>query len=281
MAWSIFTDGGGDNVAVAWAQQFLSKINAPVTPGNTEFVYQWEKSEGGGGKYNPLNTGGVYGHPELTTTGEQYGGGANDFASWDAGLIGSAINVQTPGPDNYPGIVTALRNNDPSGARQALWSSGWAASHYGYGSNWSNAALPGSSGNVIPPSFFSGNGTDVSSRKGVDCSLVGLPGSAMYNGCVAANKVAGQDEHGNPLPGGKPKSGSGSGSGSDAYSIAGVTILSKSQARAVVGAAILIGGGALMTLGILALMKSAAVQTGAATTVQQLPIIGRAARRFS
>lgn len=275
MAWSIFTDGGGDNVAVAWAQQLLTKLGAPVTPGNTEFVYQWEKSEGGGGRYNPLNTGGVYGHPELTTTGEQYGGGANDFASWDAGLTGSAINIQTPGPDNYPAIVTALRNNDPAGARRALWNSGWAASHYGYGSNWSNASLPGSSGNVVPPSYFS----DTGAKKGVDCSLVGLPGSAMYNSCVAANKLIGQDAHGNPLP-----SGSTGGSTSDknsAYSIAGVTIISKTQARAVVGTGILIVGGAIMTLGVLALMKSAAVQSGAVQTVKQLPIIGRAAGRFT
>lgn len=280
MAWSIFTDGGGDNVAVSWAQQFLSMINAPVTPGNTEFVYQWEKSEGGGGKYNPLNTGGVYGHPELTTTGEQYGGGANDFASWHAGLLGSAINVQTPGPDNYPAIVSALRNNDPAGARQALWHSGWAASHYGYGSNWSNASLPGSSGNVIPPSYFSGgDGTGTNVSKGVDCSLVGLPGSAMYNACVAANKSAGQDAHGNPLPGGKPKSGTGSDNA--IFSLGGVTILTKTQARAVIGAGILIGGSAVMTLGVLALMKSAAVQTGAITTAQQLPILGRVARRVT
>lgn len=274
MAWSIFTDGGGDNVAVAWAQQFLTMLNAPVTPGNTEFVYQWEKSEGGGGKYNPLNTGGVYGHPELTTTGEQYGGGANDFASWHAGLQGSVINVETPGPDNYPAIVTALRNNDPVGARQALWNSGWAASHYGHGSNWSNAALPGSSGNVVPPSMFS----DTGAKKGVDCSLVGLPGSAMYNACVAANKVAGQDAHGNPLPG---STGGSTSDKNSAYSIGGVTIISKTQARAVVGSGILIIGGVLMTLGVLALMKSAAVQTGAISTAQNLPIIGRVARRVT
>jgi hypothetical protein len=270
MAWSIFTDGGGNDVAVAWAQQFLTKINAPVTPGNTEFVYQWMKSEGGGGKYNPLNTGSVYNRPDLTTTGSQYGGGANDFASWDAGLIGSAINVQTPGPDNYPAIVNALRSDNPAGARQALWSSGWAASHYGYGTNWSNAALPGSSGNVIPASYFSSSATG----KGVDCTLVWPASSAMYKACVAANKVAGQDEHGNPLPGGAPKSGA----SSDVISIGGITILTKSQARAVIGAGVLVSGGILMTLGFLALMKSVSAQTGAGRVVTELPVIGRGVR---
>ena len=269
MAWSIFTDGGGDNVAVAWAQQLLTKLGVPVTPGNTEFIYQWEKSEGGGGKYNPLNTGSVYGHPELTTTGSQYGGGANDFASWDAGLIGSAINIQTPGPDNYPAIVTALKNNDPAGARQALWNSGWAASHYGYGSNWSNAALPGSSGNVVPPTFFSGGTTGTNVSKGIDCTLLS---GHMRDACIAANKAAGQDEHGNPLPG--SQGGSGSGSGESEFSIAGVTILSKTQARAVIGGGLLLIGGAVFTVGILALMKSV---TGR-TVGSSIPVAGKMLR---
>lgn len=268
MAWSIFTDGGGDNVAVAWAQQLLTKLGAPVTPGNTEFVYQWEKSEGGGGKYNPLNTGGVYGHPELTTTGEQYGGGANDFASWDAGLIGSAINIQTPGPDNYPAIVTALRNNDPAGARRALWNSGWAASHYGYGTNWSDAPLPGNSTNVVPPTFFSGSGdgTGTNVSKGIDCTL--LYGHAR-DACIAANKVAGQDEHGNPLPG-SSKNGS---SDNALWSIGSFTIVTKTQARAVVGASLLIIGGALVTVGVLALMKN--VTDKGLVIGRQIPVAGK------
>lgn len=267
MAWSIFQQGGGDSVAVSWAQQLLTKLGVPVTPGNTEFIYQWEKSEGGGGAYNPLNTGSVYNHPELTTTGSQYGGGANDFASWDAGLTGSAINIQTPGPDNYPAIITALKNNDPTAARQALWNSGWAASHYGYGSNWSDAALPGSSGNVVPPSFFSGGTTGTSVSKGIDCTL--LPSASVRNACIAANKVAGQDEHGNPLPGGSPSTGS----GNAIFSIGGVTILSKTQARAVIGAGLLLVGGTIMTVGILALMRGT-INAGQ-NLAREIPLAGR------
>lgn len=267
MAWSIFREGGGDNVAVAWAQQLLTKLGAPVTPGNTEFVYQWEKSEGGGGKFNPLNTGGVYGHPELTTTGTQYGGGANDYASWNAGLVGSAINIQTPGPDNYPAIIAALKRNDPVGARQALWRSGWAASHYGYGSNWSNAPLPGSSGNAIPPSYFTGStGSNVS--KGVDCYLYT---GHLRDACIAANKVAGQDEHGNPLPGGPPAS-----SSNNLFSIGGLSILSKTQARAVIGGGLLLIGGTVMTVGILALMRG--VITTGQNIGKNIPVAGRVLR---
>lgn len=280
MAWSIFQQGGGDNVAVAWAQQLLTKLGVPVTPGNTEFIYQWEKSEGGGGAYNPLNTGGVYGHPELTTTGSQYGGGANDFASWDAGLVGSAINIQTPGPDNYPAIVTALRNNDPASARQALWNSGWAASHYGYGSNWSNATLPGNTSNVIPPSFFNastGGSGSTATGHGVDCGPLKIPSlgadNKIYDTCVAANKRAGYDASGNPIPGGSTQ---GSTSNSDALSIAGITILSKSQARAVVGAGIFLIGGAIMTVGVLALMRGTIV--AGQNVARNIPAVGRFVR---
>lgn len=147
MAWSIFREGGGDSVAVGWAKQFLNLLGAPDTPGNEEFVYQWEKAEGGGGKYNPLNQGPVQGKPWLTTTGEQFGGGAADFASWDAGLQGAVDFLHYK---QYSGVLSGLMANNPAAARQALWASPWAASHYGYGSNWPNVGLPGGAP-TLPP----------------------------------------------------------------------------------------------------------------------------------
>lgn len=155
MAWSIFKQGGGSQVAVGWAQQFLSALNAPVTPGNVQFVYQWELAEGGGGKYNPLNTGPVSQHPEWTTTGEQYGGGAADYTSWDTGIMGPVYYLEHYQQATYSKILNALRNNDPVGARAALWASPWAASHYGYGADWPlNATVPG--GQAVLPSVGSG-----------------------------------------------------------------------------------------------------------------------------
>lgn len=150
MAWSIFKQGGGDSVAVGWAHQFLKLLGAPESPGNVEFIYQWEKSEGDGGKFNPLNTGPVLQHPEWTTTGEQFGGGAADYASWEAGQLGSAYFLEHYQQATYSKILSALRANDPVSAREALWASPWAESHYGYGSNWSNATVPGG-GFVLPP----------------------------------------------------------------------------------------------------------------------------------
>jgi hypothetical protein len=159
MPWSIFTDGGGKEVAVGWAQQLLRQINAPVTPGNTQFVYDWEVSEGGGGKFNPLNQGPVPGQPQLTTTGQQYGGGAADFASWQAGLQGAADYLNMP---NFTSVRDALKRNDPVGARSALIASPWAASHYNGGASFSNEALPGGKP-VLPPAGGGGPGSSGSS----------------------------------------------------------------------------------------------------------------------
>lgn len=148
MAWSIFKQGGGKQVAVGWAERLLDAIGAPKSAGNIQFVYDWELAEGGGGKFNPLNQGPVPGHPELTSTGQQFGGGAADFVSWDAGITGAADYLNM---NNYKRILSSLRANDPVGARSALIASPWAASHYSGG--FPNTPVPG--GTPVLP----GNGT--------------------------------------------------------------------------------------------------------------------------
>jgi hypothetical protein len=168
MSWSIFKEGGGQSVAVGWAQQFLTALNAPVTPGNVQFVYQWELAEGGGGKYNPLNTGPVSQHPEWTTTGEQYGGGAADYTSWSTGIMGPVYYLEHYQQGTYSKILNALRANDPAGARSALWASPWAASHYGYGSNWPMSATTPGGPAVLPSTLPAGEG----GSGGTDASTV-------------------------------------------------------------------------------------------------------------
>jgi len=140
MAWSIFSDGGGQGVAVSWAQDLQQQLGIPVNAADTQFIYDWEVSEGGGGKFNPLNQGPVPGHPELTSTGQQYGGGAADFTSWQTGIEGASDYIHMPA---YAGVLQGLQNQDYQQAEQALWNSPWAGSHYGYGSAWSNATPPG------------------------------------------------------------------------------------------------------------------------------------------
>lgn len=142
MAWSIFKDGGGKPAAQAWAQDLLQGIGAPATTGNIQVIYDWEVSEGGGGAYNPLNQGPVPGHPELTTTGSQYGGGAADYASFQAGLQGavSYLNMQS-----FASIKKSLVAGDSAAARAAIIASPWASSHYGNGATFSTEPLPGQS----------------------------------------------------------------------------------------------------------------------------------------
>ena len=140
MAWSIFSQPNGDLLATAWAVQLLQALGVQnASPGQIQFVYDWEKSEGGGGAYNPLNQGPVPGDPSLTTTGQQYGGGAADYASWQDGIAGAVAFLNMP---NYTGVKQAILNDDPSGAAQALWASPWAGSHYGNGANWNNDPFP-------------------------------------------------------------------------------------------------------------------------------------------
>lgn len=139
MAWSIFDYTQGDYVAVAWAVEMLQALGAPTNSSNIQMVYNWEKSEGGGGEFNPLNQGPVPGDPALTTSGSQYGGGAANFASWQAGITGAVAYLNMSA---YAGVKQALMQGNGQGAAQALWASPWAASHYGYGSAWNTSMYP-------------------------------------------------------------------------------------------------------------------------------------------
>jgi hypothetical protein len=143
MPWSIFSDGGGDSAAVTWAKQLLQTLGAPLTSGNISFIYDWEKAEGGGGKYNPLNQGPDPRHPNYTTTGEQYGGGAADYASWQDGILGAADYLHM---GNYKGVLNALLAGDPAAARSALIASPWAASHYDGGASFPDTPAPDAGG---------------------------------------------------------------------------------------------------------------------------------------
>jgi hypothetical protein len=145
--WSIFNYAQGDQLAVAWAEQLCRALGAPVTASNVQFIYNWERSEGGGGAYNPLNQGPVPGDPALTNTGQQFGGGAAGFVSWQAGLAGAVAYLNMP---NYAAVKQALMGGNAAvTGPQALWASPWAASHYGYGSNWNTQALPGFTPNSL------------------------------------------------------------------------------------------------------------------------------------
>ena len=133
MAWSIFSGGNGDQLAVAWAVALLGALGIQANPQNLQFVFDWEKSEGGGGAYNPLNQGPVPGRPDLSG-GTQYGGGASDYNGWQAGIAGAVAYLNMA---NYTNVLAAMRGGNYWQMAQALWASPWAASHYGNGRNLS------------------------------------------------------------------------------------------------------------------------------------------------
>lgn len=169
MPWSIFTDGGGPGAALTWAVDLLKRIGAPLTVGNEQMVFDWELSEGGGGKYNPLNQGPVAGSPQLTTTGPQYGGGAADYASWAAGLTGAAAYLSYP---NFTAIRDALRANQPEQARADLIASPWASSHYNGQLN--DSPIPGHASALTPGGGDPGAATSSASPGGIEGALSSL-----------------------------------------------------------------------------------------------------------
>ena len=183
MAWSIFSQGGGPGAALTWARDLLTSASSQWgvnvdTPGNEQFVYDWELSEGGGGANNPLNQGPVPGQPQLTTTGSQYGGGAADFASVAAGIQGSIDYLDMPA---YSGIKSGLEANNPAGARSALIASPWASSHYGGGSSFATAAPPGQANAITgtPGATSSATGATLTSLNWNPLDLFGIPSTVQ------------------------------------------------------------------------------------------------------
>jgi hypothetical protein len=181
MAWSIFKEGGGKGTAQAWAQSLLQAIGAPVTPSNTQVIYDWEVSEGGGGKYNPLNQGPVPGHPELTTTGSQFGGGAADYKSYSAGIQGAADYLSM---SNFKAIQQALKAGNADAARAAIIASPWAGSHYANGSAFSTEPLPGQASSltgITDANFVSDGTNDLTSSLGgsIATGILGSVASAL------------------------------------------------------------------------------------------------------
>lgn len=138
-AWSVFDQPNGHMLAAGFAEALLRAIGAPVTAGNVRVIYDWQVSEGGGGLNNPLNGGDFDG---LATSGQQFGGGANNYPSLAVNVRAMAFGLLNNDQYGYGAIVAALRANIPATAVQAIINSQWAASHYYWGAGFSNAPVP-------------------------------------------------------------------------------------------------------------------------------------------
>lgn len=172
MPWSIFQQGGGDGAAYTWAKDLLRKIGAPLTPGNQQFIFDWEVSEGGGGTFNPLNQGVDPNNPTLTSSGNQYGGGAANYVSWAAGLQGASDFLSMP---NFVRIKDDLVRGNPVQARADLIASPWASSHYYGGAGFSDKPLPGHATALPPGGQAPGSGGGGFSPFGFLSGIANLP----------------------------------------------------------------------------------------------------------
>jgi hypothetical protein len=173
VSWSIFREGGGKGAAQAWAQSLLQGIGAPTSDANVQVVYDWEVSEGAGGKNNPLNQGAVPGHPELTAGSSS---AAADYVSLQAGLQGSIDYLNM---SNYAAVKKSLIAGDAAAARAAIIASPWAGGHYGNGSSFATDPLPGKDSQL--PGIINA-GLSVPNPG----DIVGSVGSTFLNGILDA-----------------------------------------------------------------------------------------------
>lgn len=148
MPWSAFDQPNGDQLAVDFMTDVYGLLHVTPSLDMLTFGYQWCRSEGGGGQWNLTNCGPLTAaedyewglpFPIVSLTGEQFGGGAADYASRDDGVKATADYLSMP---NYTSVLAAMRRGDPAGAMHALWASPWASGHYGYGAGWNHSPLP-------------------------------------------------------------------------------------------------------------------------------------------
>jgi len=104
-----------------WQQAVLKGIGAPVTPSNIRLMNAWAQAEGGGARYNPLNT-------------TQPAGGATDFngigvKNYRSARQGIQATIQTLLNGHYGSILSGLRSSAaPGEIATAVGDSPWGTS---------------------------------------------------------------------------------------------------------------------------------------------------------
>jgi hypothetical protein len=104
---------------VQWAQDFLTKLGAPVTASNVQAVSAWEQAEGTKASFNPLATtqGGYTGETQFNSVG------VKNFATYQDG-IDANVKVITNGL--YGNILAALQQGTSAmDVAKAITSSPW------------------------------------------------------------------------------------------------------------------------------------------------------------
>ncbi len=132
------------DLRTAWGVDLLARLgNTQPTPDLLAFMVAWTYAEDAGTgaltRNNAYNT-------TLCMPGRMTGAingdgacGVQGYATWQDGIEATARTLEQ---DNFAGVRAALLANDAQMARQELWASPWAASHYGYGAAWPEGTQP-------------------------------------------------------------------------------------------------------------------------------------------
>ncbi|WP_157183371.1 hypothetical protein [Sciscionella marina] len=126
-----------------WAQRVLHEGHWPQSQDNLTVLTQWMASE-----QNDIGhwwTGGNPDHHHINPLNDGNGtGGGAGLGSYDNLRSAAYYAAKTlrEGPD-YRHITADLKASKPPGTTaKAIWTSPWAASHYGHGKHWYNTRVP-------------------------------------------------------------------------------------------------------------------------------------------
>ncbi len=104
---------------VRWAQDFLTRLGAPITAANVQAMTAWQQAEGTKAAYNPLATtqSGFAGETKFNSVG------VKNYVSYQDGLD---ANVKVINNGLYPNILAALQQgNDAMAVARAITASPW------------------------------------------------------------------------------------------------------------------------------------------------------------
>jgi len=104
---------------VQWANDFLKRLNAPITSENVRAITAWEQAEGTAARFNPLATtqGGFSGETIFNSVG------VKNYTSYADGLD---ANVKVINNGLYSNILAALqRGDDAHAVAHAIANSPW------------------------------------------------------------------------------------------------------------------------------------------------------------
>jgi len=120
-----------------WGQALLVALGNPnPSQEMIGLTIEWSLSEDHGtdalSRNNPWNTT-MCGYNMVGAINSDGACGVAHYATMDDGI---AATVATLRQSNFTEVRQALLGSDVGAAREAIWRSPWAASHYGYGSSW-------------------------------------------------------------------------------------------------------------------------------------------------